>query len=150
MASFEIEAAERRVLLKLGIFTLPDIVAWADKCIVEFDSPSDSLLDLAMMARSHPLDVMAKLKELSPEMSAIDALPRAMRRVNDALTADPTLGPIVADGLYAIYINSIDDVPEELSDIGWFREGFALASGGHMGTMDGVLNDLKVFAAKFE
>lgn len=150
MASLEIESADQLISLKLGILSVHDIIEWADRWIVELDSPSDALLDLAMMAESHPLDFIGKLEDLSPEISSIDALPRALRRVNIVLMSDPNLGPVVADGLYRIYCESGYDIPEELSDIGWFSEGFALASSGAMGTMEGVLSDLKAFAAKFE
>ena len=64
MDTREEQAAYIRLGLQFGSKSTGDVVRWADSCIQASDEPSDALIDLSLMGKSHPLDVMGKLGEL--------------------------------------------------------------------------------------
>src|SRR2546422_4866100 len=125
----EREAATLRVGLQLGLVSVQDVVRWANEQITATETPPEALLGLALMAHANPSDVRA-LHELSTKVPILDVLPRALGSGVKRLRGDPTLGLIVARGLYQLYVESDYEVPAELRRIGQFDEEYALAKQG--------------------
>jgi hypothetical protein len=146
----EREAATLRIGLQLGLVSVQDIVRWADEQITATATPPEALLDLALMAHATRLDVLAKLRALSPRVPWLDVLPRTLGTGVHRLREDPSLGPIVARGLYQLFVEANYEVPDELSPIGRFDDGYALAKQGSYGTEEGVFQELVAFASRFE
>ena len=67
-------AAEADVLLcgyDVGYFDKADIERWVERQIESVDEPSSSLIDLAMIRNTHPVDVMNLLRTFgSPDAAA--------------------------------------------------------------------------------
>ena len=116
----EREAATLRIGLQLGLASVQDVVRWADEQISATETPPEALLDLALMAHANLLDVLAKLRELSTRVPPLDVLPRALGTGVNRLREDPSLGPVVARGLYQLFVEANYKVPDELGPMGRF------------------------------
>ena len=144
------EAATLRVGLQLGLVSVREVVGWADEQIAATDTPPEALLDLALMAHANHLDVLSRLRGLSTTVPSLDVLPRALKTGLHRLREDPSLGPVVARGLYQLFVEANYEVPDELRQIGQFEDAYALAKQGSYGTEEGVFRELLTFASRFE
>ncbi|MDH3507088.1 MAG: hypothetical protein OEQ25_08100 [Gammaproteobacteria bacterium] len=144
------EAEILAVGLRLGLVQQLEVIAWADKQILDQDDPSIELIDLASMREAHALDVLGKLRELSPGRPVLEVLPAVLNRFTERLREDPTLGPSVAKGLWDIAVEANYQVPEELSPIFGFDEDYWLAQSGAYGTDADVYANLLTFCERFE
>jgi hypothetical protein len=147
--TMERAAAKLRIGLKLGLVTIRDVVKWCDSQIASRDQPEEALLDLALMNDAHPQDVFGKLLELSESVSAVEALPGVLADGVEQLRSNPGLGPVVARGLYQIYVDADYEVPSELLPIGRFDDEYDLAKQGSYGTEEQVFEALLTFAEGF-
>lgn len=55
--SFSAEADILRCGYKIGYYEKSDIITWADKQIVAFDTPDDTILDLSMSHKTDPIEI---------------------------------------------------------------------------------------------
>lgn len=136
--------------LRLGTHSVGEIIEWADSCIAECDSPSSDLIDLAMMAKSNPIDVEGKLGQLAGDIGHLEVAPAVLAAAHKVLLSDPSFGPVLARGLYALYVDCGYDVPDCLKAIAGFDDEYALAKQGIYGTEEDVYNQLLSFAASFD
>jgi hypothetical protein len=129
--------------------TSAEIAAWADGVIKNTDDPPLTVIDLALLSNGHPLDVLGKLSEISLGINSVHVLPQVLGRFAPRLRADPSLGPVVARGLYDIFVEANYRVPDELMDIVGFDDAYALAQTEAYGTADDVYRDLLAFVEGF-
>ena len=144
------DAAALRVGLRLGLLGVEDVVKWANEQIAALDRPPATLLDLSLMGDSPPVEVHARLREISAGVSSLDILPSVLARGVGQLRADPSLGPTVARGLYELYVEADYDVPPGLEEIGRLDDAYSLAKQGTYGTEEETFRDLLAFACQFE
>jgi hypothetical protein len=145
MEAMRAQAAYLRVALRLGIHTVSDVIRWSDTEIARLDEPPFALIELALLENGNPLDVMSKLHELSAGVPALCVLRRVLGQAHEGLVRHPELGPIVAQGLYQIYVESGYQVPDDLAPMIGFDDRFALAQQGIGETEEEVLRDLIEF-----
>ena len=146
------DAAALRVGLRLGLLKVEDVVTWVDGQIATLDDPPATLLDLSLMGDSSPADVHGRLQDISADVPSLEILPAVLARGIDQLRADPGLGPIVARGLYELYVEANYEVPPDLREIGRLDDAYSLAEAeqGTYGTTEEAFRDLLAFAAQFE
>lgn len=145
----EYDAATLRVGLQLGLVTVTEVVNWADERLSVSTAPSEDLAELSLMTAADPRDIISRLRRMSPGISAIDALPAALARGVERIRADPSLGPVVARGLYQLYVEANYQVPPELVSMGQFEDRYSLAKQGIYESERTVLQDLLTFAGGF-
>jgi len=143
------DAAALRVGLRLGLLKVENVVKWADEQIETLDAPPATLLDLSLMGDSPPADVHGRLREISVDVPSLEILPSVLAKGIDQLRADPGLGPMVARGLFELYVEANYEVPPELREIGRLDDAYSLAEQGTYGTMEEAFRDLLAFAAQF-
>jgi hypothetical protein len=144
------DAAELSIGLRLGLVPQAEIVAWADDAIARLKDPPLPVIDLALMSKAHSQDVLGKLSELSGGVPPIDVLPQALGRYTDRLRKCPEAGPVVAKGLWDIYVQSDYNVPSELRTIAYFDDDYWLALNETYGTERDVYARLLSFFERFE
>lgn len=149
MEAMKAQAAYFRVALQLGVCTVGDVIRWSDAEIARLEEPPFALIELALLENRNPLDVMSKLYELSGGRSALSVLRRVLGQARGELVRHPELGPILARGLYQIYVESGYRVPEDLARMAGFEDRFALAQQGIYETEEEVLRDLIEFTGEF-
>jgi len=143
------EAAYYREALRLGAVSVEDVVSWSDSVIAESSMPDIAFIELSSMGKAHPLDLLHVLQSMSENVSMIEVLAEVLGLAHAKLVADPRYGRALARALYDIYVECDYEVPEELRDIGWFDDAFALAEQGTYGTVDGVQQELLRFTKQF-
>src|SRR5512142_2383526 len=109
------QAAYFRVALQLGVCTVGDVIRWSDAEIARLEEPPLALIELALLENGNPLDVISKLYQLSAGAPALSVLRRVLGQAHEELVRHPELGPILARGLYQIYVESGYRVPEDLT-----------------------------------
>jgi hypothetical protein len=144
------DAAELAIGFRLGLVPQAEVISWADGTIAILNEPPLAVIDLALMGRSHPQDVLSKLMELSGGLAPIEALPHALGRYAERLRSRPEAGPVVAKGLWDIYVQSSSKVPPELAAIAGFDEDYWLARNEGYGTQRDVYAELLAFFERFE
>jgi hypothetical protein len=144
------EAEMLAVGFRLGLVQRFEIIAWADEQILELESPSLELIDLASMSKAHAQDIVGKLGELSSGRPVLEVLPSALKRFTGRLRDEPKLGPIVAKGLWELAVESKYQVPRELSPIYAFDEDYWFAQSGTYRTEADVYANLLAFFERFE
>jgi len=150
MDSHSRDAAELAIGFRLGLVPQSEIVTWADGMIASLEDPPVDVIDLALMSKAHPQDVLKKLAEMSGGIGPVEALPRALKRFAGRLRNSPEAGPAAAKGLWDIFVQSRYDVPNELIAIAGFDEDYWLARNQTYGTEAEVYGRLLAFFEGFE
>jgi len=139
-------AAYLRLALQLGVRSVSDIVQWADSQISALDDPTDSLIDLSLMAKSHPIDVMGKLGGLSGEVTPLDVAHEVLADAHAALLDDPSFGRPLAKCLYHFCVEN--DYPRDFIQCVGFDDDYALADQG-LFTVEDAYNGLLEYTETF-
>ncbi|MEL7084828.1 MAG: hypothetical protein AAF268_15200 [Cyanobacteria bacterium P01_A01_bin.3] len=142
-------AAYYRLGLQLGTHTVDDVISWVDRQIELLDSPSSDLIDLSLMSKSHPLDVLGMLDRLDGDVAQLDVLSAVLADAHTLLREEGDFGPTLARGLRNLYVECGYDVPELFRPICWFDEYYALAQLGLLGTEEEIYQELLAFTASF-
>ena len=121
------EAAVLREAFLLGAVSQAEIVEWADEYIRSNERSPIELIELSMMTRSHPLDVLRGLTDISSSIPVVDVLPAAMGIAYKKLLLDVSYCRSLADGLWDAYVRCNYEVPEFLRMISWFSDAFSLS-----------------------
>ena len=150
MDSMEQKAAYLRVGLRLGVHTVSDVIRWVDSEIECVEEPPITLIELSLMGKANPHEVLEMLYELSAGVSTFNVLRKILGQAHRELVEHPRLGPIFARGLCQIYVESGYEVPDDLRPIGCFKDRFDLARQGTYGTEADVFEDLLKFTAGFD
>lgn len=143
-------AAYYRLGLQLGTHSVADVITWADSEIAELVEPPVELIDLALMQNSSRADVAGKLGALTGTIKALDVLDSVLGKAHEVLKTDPTFGPTLAHGLYALYEECSYEIPDRLIPIAGFDDEYALAMQGTYGTVEDVYLDLLAFTGQFQ
>ena len=143
------QAADLRVGYQLGLVTRKEVIEWADGVIAGEDDPPYDVIELALMSKAHPEDILGRLHALSPGASTVSVLPRVLGKLSHRLRENPALGSTVARALWGIYVESGYDVPSALNPICCFDDGYALAVDGVYGSEEEVFRDLLAFVESF-
>ena len=126
----DLEAQTLRLGLMTGCFSLTDVVSWADKLILEQDTPAYELLDLSLMANSNPYDVAKLLESLANDIDKFDTLRILLGFIYLELSTDHQKGEDFARGLYEIAAQNDYILPDEfiyfhgLDDDSLAKEGY--------------------------
>ena len=150
MDSMKAQTAYLRVALQLGVHTVKEVIHWSDTEIARLEEPPLALIDLALLEKANPLDVLSKLSELSAGIPALSVLREVLGQAHEELLRQPSLGPILARGLYQIFVESGYKVPEDLAPMITFEDRYDLAREGTHGTEEDVLRDLIELTAEFK
>ena len=150
MDSQEKAAAYYRLALQLGTHCVADVIEWADGEIATTEAPSIDLIDLSLMAKSHPLDVLGMLGRLDGNIGPLDVRPAVLAGAHKLLLEESEFGPTLAHGLRALYVDCGYDVPEPFKPICWFEEHYVLAQLGLLGKEEDVYQELVAFTARFQ
>ncbi|MEM9568231.1 MAG: hypothetical protein AAF974_07975, partial [Cyanobacteria bacterium P01_E01_bin.34] len=122
---------------------------WADDQIACCEAPSYDLIDLSLMEKSHPLDVLGVLGCLSGNVGQLDVLPAVLTDAYELLANDRKFDPTLARGLRALFADCGYDVTVEFRPVAWLDEYYELARLGLLGTEEEAYQELLSFAASF-
>ncbi|MEM6447836.1 MAG: hypothetical protein AAF704_14930 [Cyanobacteria bacterium P01_D01_bin.123] len=148
--TFATKAAYYRLGLKLSTHTIAEVIAWADAEIdLQADSPID-LLELAVMQNARPLDVASQLGRMCGRVSPLEVVTAVLARAHELLTAHPSFGPTLARGIYQLYAEYSDEIPNDLSSMCSFEGLYALARAEIYGTVEALDRELLEFTAQFQ
>ena len=143
------EAAELRELLRLGLRSVAEAVAWADAVIAESEHPAMTFIELASMRHANPLDVLSVLSGLSESIPTVEVLPSVLGLAYHKLLADPRRGRSFAYALYSVYaVQCRYEVPKALEEMAWFGDAFDLAAQGEI--VADVQQQLLSFCRRFD
>ena len=140
------EAAHLRLAIQLGIKSISDVIRWADSRIESTEQPDDLLLELSMMADSHPLDVMGRLGELSSSVAALDVVNTVLADAHASLIDDPSFGRPLARNLYFFYVEN--GYPKSLGEGSAFDGDYSLVDQG-FGTEEEVYRHFLEYTGRF-
>lgn len=143
-----LEAAVLCCGYNMGFFHKGDIEHWAEKLIEACDDPSTTILDLAMIGKTNPIDVMNLLRSLSttigPEvfiMSQIGFI--GLRLIEKKITVREAIG-----GLWSL-IRQQGITKEEEMSIYCIDDGCDLALAGTYGTISDVESEFFAFVTPY-
>ena len=146
------KAAYYRIGLETGVFTITEVIKWADSEITKSESPDELLIDISLMEDANPHDVLSKLKELSISANNLNALRKILSKMYPILKSKPHYSPSFARRLYQIFIEFNYNIPDDLNHIGMFDDEYSLALQGIYDTerneSDRFLEFLKPFYKK--
>jgi hypothetical protein len=123
----DLEAQILRLGLMTGCFSVTDVVSWADKLIVEQDTPAYELLDLSLMANSNRFDVAKLLESLAKGVDTFEALRILLSFLYLELSNDHQKGATFAYGLYGIATQNYDELPKEFYYFLGLEDQYSLA-----------------------
>jgi hypothetical protein len=145
-----LEAAYFREALRIGVATLDEVVLWSDQIIAESEVAEDPFVELSFALNRHPLTAISQLESLSLGIETLSVLPVILGLAYRKLLADPQYGKVLAKALCRICVQHGFNLPIELRSIYGFDDAYDLASAGHFGTEEGVLENLRQFTSQFE
>ena len=142
-----------RLGLMLGVYTVSDVVRWADSEIQRQDKLPYIFIKLSLMERSGPKDVRAKLNEFPGCVDKFKVLrkilPKLLGPMYLQLSHHPEYGPTLANNLYQVYLELDQEfghfsLPEDLYPMLVLDDQYLYAQQG-TGTEQEVLQDFLVF-----
>lgn len=136
---------------ELGIFSVPDVVQWADDHIATQEDPAYELIELALMSESDRYEIADQLVRIgAPSLNRAETLPCLLAEAHKRLLHDPDFGRVLAEGLYRLWSVSSHELPEILSPCGYFDDAYSLAESGVYGTTDQINRELLEFTSRFQ
>ena len=129
----DLKAQVLRLGLTTGCFSITDVVSWADKLIVEQDTPAYELLDLSLMSNSNRYNVAKLLESLANGIDTFDALRILLGFVYLKLSNDHQKGEAFAWGLYEIAARNDYVLPDEFRYFHGLDDDCSLAKQGMAG-----------------
>ncbi|MBK3493607.1 hypothetical protein JFL43_01720 [Viridibacillus sp. YIM B01967] len=142
----KLNAEVYRIGLNIGLFSISDIVKWADKVIDKLNVPPYEFIELAMSSKETPAEVNLKLMEIEGDVDKDLSIHIVLGLMNQYLTSPKDL-------LNAIKI--LDKLIEYLPDVGsydWIEmelHSFSDALGIHIETNTEIYNRMRKFLANF-
>lgn len=133
------EADVLRCGYEVGYFDKSDIIRWADTQIEECDSPSTTLLDLAMIRTTDPIDVMNLLRSIGSPESSI-AIETQLGFLGLLVTTGAISMERAVRGLFWL-VHDEGLTEEQQKQIYYLDDGYDLAAQGYS-SMDDIERDL--------
>lgn len=143
-------AAEADVLYcgyDVGFFDKADIASWADQQIAAISEPSTTLLDLAMIRQTHPIDVMKLLRALG-EPDAANSIEIRIGFLGVLYETGKLSLRAGIKGLWSM-IHEAGLTGQQRSAIYWLDDGYELATRGEYGTLEEVVQEFCNFVAPY-
>ncbi len=122
--------------LKLGMFSLQDIQNWVDARIMESESPSNSLIDLAFSKQEKGFNIHTALLNISDAGDKYEIVRRLLSKVTDSELDDLDHCRNLSEALENFGIDCDYDVPEDLNPIYGFDDEYRLAEQGVYSTIN--------------
>jgi len=132
---FELLPKYQSLGLKLGMLSIEDIQSWVDARIIESESPSNSLLDLAFSKQEKGFDIHGALLNISDLGDKYEIVRSLLSKVTDIELADLDYCRKLAEVLENFGIDCDYDVPEDLNSIYGFDDEYRLAEQGVYSTI---------------
>ncbi|MFB7155549.1 hypothetical protein [Lysinibacillus sp. NPDC056232] len=141
-----------RLGILIGLYTVQDVIKWADNVIERLDNPPYEVIEISLSSQEKPIDVCSKLKLFNGGLN------------NDDLPSKILLGLL---NEYFLSINNVSDVFSmlfRLSDhlqleesnewieveMNYLSDAFYLADQNIYGDLNEVGNNLKNYLSQFE
>ncbi len=136
-----------RVCLITGCYKSEDVIEWADKRILNDETPKDELIDLSLTKKpQYILSMLAKLAEGSDTFEAIRGMLSVMYNL---LKEQHDLVSIFIKGLDQLVVECGYELPDDLSFLIGLDDEYNLAMQGIYGSkeecIDNLLSQLKEF-----
>jgi hypothetical protein len=137
------------LLFQYGVITSEDVIAWADRMIVEIGTPSESLLDLSTTSPCKTEDIISCLHRLSVGADLWAAFRNVIPKILEFILSHPEKAEGVAYHLFltACYYTA----PKDLRFLYRIEDDFSLANEGVLGNRETVyqnfVDELKKFTS---
>ena len=121
---------------RLGVYTIDKVVEWVTSEIGKADEPSNELLDLSLATTKGVHDTYSALYELndSPENDIV--LIDTLSEIHISDLNNIKFCRDLAQKLYTYYVDQNYEVNSQLSEIGFFDDGYDLAMQGITETVE--------------
>ena len=145
LAVMEISSLKLRMGFRLGIYTIDKVVEWVTSEIGKADEPSNELLDLSLATTKGVHDTYSALYKLnnSPENDIVLIEILSEIRISDLNNIKFCRD--LAQKLYTYYVDQNYEVNSQLSEIGFFDDGYDLAMQGIAETVEEWHESFKEF-----
>ena len=149
MSEIELLPKYQSLGLKLGMLSLDDIQGWVDARIMESETPSNSLLDLAFSKQEKGFDIHSALLNISDSGDKYEIVRSLLSKVTDLELANLGYCRELAEVLENFGIDCDYDVPEDLNSIYGFDDEYRLAEQGVYSTIKKWHKDFISFVQGF-
>ncbi len=127
----EIQAARRfRVGLPLGIYTIPEVKAWADRHIQTHLQPATAMIDLALLSSNAASPIVEKLGEITGGYNYFQVLQTCLPDAAKLLSDQPSYCPRLAKLIHDYGLLHYDDMPGRLEELIYYTGNFELNAQG--------------------
>lgn len=118
------------------------VIVWADKAILQMQSPPDALLELSSTAPDKTSDVLSHLHRLNSGAQFWPALRSAIPQLRDFVASHPDRAESIANHLFLTACSfDVGEVPEDLLFIHRYDDAFSLARDGTYGDRETVFRE---------
>ena len=149
-ASLSEQVAYLKLALELRTLDVPDIVQWADAQIQDQANPAYELIELALMDKSNRFDIASQLQRIAPpSMTTAEILPYVLADAHKMLLDNPSLGRMLAEGMYQVWARENDSFAEVLDLCSYFDDAYDLAQAGINATVEQIDQELLAFTEGF-
>ena len=94
---------------EMGVCSRDDVLTWVGERALELDVLPDALLELTLLGRQDPSEIVRLLEQVEPAVSARQRAHDVLRMLADALDAERVTHPVAFSAIYGVR----DDLCEE-------------------------------------
>jgi hypothetical protein len=148
----KVTAEVYRLGILIGLFTVQDVIRWADNIIERLDEPPYEVIEISLSSKEKPVDVCSKLKTFSGILNNDDLAPKIIiGLLNEYFLSTKNVSEVFTMLSRLSEHLQLEETNEWIEDeIIFLDDAFYLADQNIYGDLQEVGNNLRNFLTQFE